>query len=399
MLAAIGDDLFNPLDPFYSVVLLLRVLAGGLLGVAAPIVFTWLLYFLLTLPMRRTERARWFLDLLELGLKSGRSPEAAVVEAASSRDRSLGARFHLLAAYLEQGMRLTQALAEVPRLLPRQVQAMLAAGERIGDVGRVLPACRLLLTDSVSQVRGALNYLILVGFLVAPFMIVIPIVVRVKVVPSFQQVFEGLGEGVPLPAFTRWVFATNGVLTLLQLVLMVALTFAVLAYVGGPRLRGWLADILPGATDGLAWGLPWRRKRLQRDFSAMLAILLDAGVPEAEAVRLAGDATANTLVRHRAERVRELLAQGVALSEALRVLDRAGELRWRLANALRGRSGFLRALTGWHQALDAKAFQLEQTAAQLATTGFVFYNGLVVACIFVGMFIVLINLISYASLW
>ena len=29
--------------------------------------------------------------------------------------------------------------------------------------------------------------------------------------------------------------------------------------------------------------LPWRRKRLQRDFSTMLAILLDSGVPESEA--------------------------------------------------------------------------------------------------------------------
>lgn len=31
----------------------------------------YLLYFLLTLPMRRTERARVFLDLLELGVKEG----------------------------------------------------------------------------------------------------------------------------------------------------------------------------------------------------------------------------------------------------------------------------------------------------------------------------------------
>jgi type II secretory pathway component PulF len=399
MLAYVGADMFDP-DPYYLVVVvLLRFAAGVLLGVVTPILLTWLLYFLLTLPMRRTERARWFLDLLELGLKNGRSPEAAIVEAAATRDRSLGVRFHLLAACIEQGMRLTQALAEVPRLLPRQVQAMLAAGERIGDVTRVLPACRLLLKDSLSQVRGALNYLILVGFLVAPFMILVPIVIRVKVVPKFYEIFEGLGEGIPLPAFTRWVFATHGLLTLLQVGLFALLALAVLAYIGGPRLRGWLADILPGATDGLAWGLPWRRKRLQRDFSALLAILLDAGVPEAEAVRLAGEATANSLVRCRAEKVTRSLAQGVALPEALRALDRSGELRWRLANALRGRSGFLRALTGWHQALDAKAFQLEQAAAQLATTGFVLYNGLVVACIFIGMFLALIGLLNHASLW
>src|SRR5260370_11609071 len=64
----------------------------------------YLIYFLLTLPMRRNERARLFLDLVQLGLKEGRTPEGAIVEAASSRDRSLGVRFHLLPPYPPAGM-------------------------------------------------------------------------------------------------------------------------------------------------------------------------------------------------------------------------------------------------------------------------------------------------------
>src|SRR5258708_37422450 len=84
----------------------------------------YLIYFLLTLPLRRNERGRFFLDLLEIGLKEGRTPETAFANAASSRDPSLGARFYLLAAYLEQGLSLSQALEQVPRLLPPQVRAM-----------------------------------------------------------------------------------------------------------------------------------------------------------------------------------------------------------------------------------------------------------------------------------
>ncbi len=116
-----------------------------------------------------------FLDLLELGLQEGRTPEAAVTGAAASRDRSLGVRFHLLAAHLERGLRLSQALEQVPRLLPPQVRAMLKTGERIGDIRKVLPACRLLLRDSVSSVRSALNYLILLAFAVTPAMVLVPI--------------------------------------------------------------------------------------------------------------------------------------------------------------------------------------------------------------------------------
>src|SRR5215831_15800590 len=75
-----------------------------LLGILPMAGSVYLVYFLLTLPMRRAERGRMFLDLVELGLKQGHAPEAAIVAAAASRDRSLGARFHLLAAYLEQGL-------------------------------------------------------------------------------------------------------------------------------------------------------------------------------------------------------------------------------------------------------------------------------------------------------
>ena len=61
------------------------------------------------------------------------------------------------------------------------------------------------------------------------------------------------------------------------------------------------------------------------------------------------------------------------------------------------RRGFVRALTGWHEALDAKAFQLEQAAAQVITTVLVLINGLIVASIMIAVFLVLIQLINGAS--
>src|SRR5439155_9624884 len=164
----------------------------------------YLIYFLLTLPMRRNERARFFLDLLERGLKEGRTPEVTVAEAAASRDRALGVRFHLLATYLEQGLRLSEALDRVPRLLPPQIRAVLRVGERIGDVAKVLPACRRLLQDPVSQVRAANNYLILLAFAITPAIIFVPLVLRVKVMPAYEQVFVGMVQGKSLPPSPSW---------------------------------------------------------------------------------------------------------------------------------------------------------------------------------------------------
>ncbi|MGH7971057.1 MAG: type II secretion system F family protein [Limisphaerales bacterium] len=390
-------------EPLQSLLgMLLGFVGYVVLGLAPAVLALYVIYFLLTLPLRRAERGRLFLDLLELGLNSGRTPEAALMEAAASRDRALGARFHLLTAYLEQGMRLEEALKAVPRLLPPQICAMLKTGQRIGDIRRVLPACRVALQGGISQVRGALNYLLLLCFLATPFMLFVPIFLKVKVLPSFQAVFSGMLEGAQLPAFTRFVFASTSSFLLFQAATLGLVWLLTLFYLGGPRLRSWFSRFIPGGEalgDWLLAALPWHRKRLQRDFSAMLAVLLESGVPEPEAIELAGDCTANRVFRVRARRARTLLSQGVSLPEAMGALDDSGELKWRFGNALRGKGGFVRALTGWHEALDAKAFQLEQTAAQLLTTAVVLFNGFVVACIMIGMFLPLIALLNRLTLW
>ena len=57
------------------------------------------------------------------------------------------------------------------------------------------------------------------------------------------------------------------------------------------------------------------------------------------------------------------------------------------------------ALTGWHDALEAQAFQQEQTAAQLVTTALVLLNGLVVGLIATGTFGAIIAVIKQGVLW
>jgi type II secretory pathway component PulF len=373
---------------FLSVIVSLIIEAGLLYGI----------YFFITIPLRRNERTRIFLDILELGLKDGQTPEAAIINASTSNDRSLGARFHLLAAHVETGIRLSAGLDRMPRLLPPQVVAMLKTGERIGDVGKVIPACRRLIGDGQSQVRGALNYVLILVLVVSPAAIAIPIMLNVMVIPKFKEVFAGMIEG-DLPPFTQLVLGSSHIMLWIQLAVIVATWFLLFAYAGGPRMRGWFHAALGPLPDWILFHLPWRRKRLQRDFSAMLAVLLDAHVPESEAVQLAGECTANSIIRRRAERIREQLAHGVKLPEAIRAIDDAGELQWRLSNALQRGRGFLSALNGWHEALDSKAFQQEQTAAQITTTGLVLFNGFIIACIVIGLFLPLIALINAATLW
>ena len=369
-----------------------------LLGLLPAAGVVYLIYFLVTLPMRRNERARLFVDLLQRGLREGRTPEATVVAAASTRDRSLGVRFQLLAAHIETGLRLGEALDRVPRAVPPQLAAFLKVGQQAGALEKVLPASRCFLRDPSSQVRGAMNYLILLVFAITPFTVYVPVMIAVKVLPSFKAVFSNM-TGRQMPAFSQMVFSQGSVFVIVELVMLLLLWSAAIAYMGGPRLRRRLGHIFPWMADWFSWRLPWRRKRLQRDFSAMLASLLDTGVPEAEAVMLAAESTANDSLQARARRACELLKGGTNLPEAMRAMDESGELQWRLANAVHGKSGFLKARAGGHEALDARAFQLEQSSAQLATTGMVLLNGFMVACITIAVFLVISSLMNEAVLW
>jgi type II secretory pathway component PulF len=138
---------------------------------------------------------------------------------------------------------------------------------------------------------------------------------------------------------------------------------------------------------------------MQRDFSAMVAILLDAGVPEARAIAMAANSTANQIVIGRSNLAIADLRAGKSLPEAMKQLDDSGGLHWRLANALHATNGFREALSGWLETLDAKAFQQEQAAAQAITTACVLLNGVMVGLITTGTFQALIAIINAGVLW
>jgi type II secretory pathway component PulF len=360
------------------------------LGVITVVIAT--IHDLLSRPLRRAESARLFLDLLEGALNAGQSAEATIISLAQSHDRMLGGRFNRLAGYVERGLHLGAALEKEPRFLLPQIAAMLHAGEKLGDFRRVLPACREILRDRPAAVRSAIHYMVLFIFILSPGAIGVMILTIVFVLPRFKEVAAGMD--VPLWPLTRFVFANAGWLIGFEIVLFLLLISATLLYVGGTQFaRRFQFRSFP-YVDWIAWHIPWKQKRLQRTFSAMLTVLLDGGVPEAEAVRLAGDCTANEICRHRARSMIIALQRGSNLDQAVRIFDDTGEFHWRLTNATHAREGFLTALRGWHEALDAKAFQQEEATAHAVTSGLVVLNGVVVALITTATFGIIITVLK-----
>ncbi|HXE42519.1 MAG TPA: type II secretion system F family protein [Candidatus Baltobacteraceae bacterium] len=378
-------DLFQFIFAFlwYAVLILLP---GG--------IFSLLLHYLLSLPMHRRDRALFFLDLIETVLQRGQPVEQAIVSAAENRDRAIGVRYFLVAAHIENGARLGEALEKEPAFLPPQVNAMLRAGEKLGDLKKVLPACREVLRIAPDTVRTTMHYMVALLLLFAPIAIWMICLLSVFVIPKFKEVAAGMN--VSLWPITTFVFRITPQLITFEIILFIALTIVAAIYIGGPGLVRWFQFRGLPIVDWLAWRLPWKRKRLQCTFSAMLAVLLDGGVPEAEAVRLAGDCTANGICRHRAQRVIAALQRGARLDDAVLAFDDSGEFHWRLSNATHARGGFLNAMRGWHESLDAKAFQQEEATAHAVTSGLVILNGALVALIATAMFGIIIAILRAA---
>jgi type II secretory pathway component PulF len=369
----------------------------GLFGLCVSMVMggglVFLLHYLISLPMRRAERARLFLDLAESALTRGRPLEETLISVSRSGDASLGTRFHLMAAWLERNLSLSDALDKVPRYLPPQITAMLKAGQKIGDLKKVFAACRQLLKDGVSQTRGAISYLVILTLVITPLGAFVLSMMQVAIIPKFRAISLGMGVGTNSSGI-EFLYHHGALLIMLQIGLLLLLWLAALIYIAGPRLAHWFPVL-----DQVYYRLPWRRKRMQRDFSTLLAILLDSGVPEPEAVALAADGTANTVFQRRAARVVENLRQGMNLTRAVEALDDSGEFAWRLANAEHGRTGFLGALAGWHESLDAKAFQQEQAAAHGITSALVLWSGLYVGAVAISAFTFLTSIINSSDLW
>jgi type II secretory pathway component PulF len=367
------------------------------LFILLPVVFfAAVLHLLYSIPFRRRERARFFLDLIETALLRGQSVEHVILSAAESHDRALSVRFYIVAAHIEGGLKLGESLGKEPCFLPPQISAMLRAGEKLGDLKSVLPACREIRRDAPAAVRSAVHYMVALLLVFSPIAVFMIWIMAEFVFPRFKEVASGVN--VELWPVTKFVFAFSPELVMFEVLLFLLLTFAAVVYVGGPGFVRWFQFRGLPFVDWIAWRVPWKQKRLQRTFSAMLAVLLDGGVPEAEAVRLAGDCTANEICRRRSLRVIAAIEKGIKLDEAVRAFDDSGEFHWRLTNATHARGGFLKALRGWHEALDAKAFQQEEATAHVVTSGLVILNGLLVALIATAMFGILLAMLNGALL-
>ncbi len=234
--------------------------------------------------------------------------ELARAEGGSRRGLAAGR----LAEALARGETLAGAVAADPQTYPPGVAAALEAGEKGGRLAEVLTT----LCDH-ARMDGALRYS-LSRALIYPLIISIGatvslLFIHARIVPMFRRMFEELC--IELPALTQLTLSGGA------LVLATLLVIGPAAVLAGLYLISWDSfgrfDFLDAARLRLpVVGRPVRRILLAR-WCATAGALFAAGVPEARAVRLAGESTGNLAVNRASAEIAAGLEAGVPLSQAM----------------------------------------------------------------------------------
>lgn len=214
---------------------------------------------------------------------------------------------------VEEGARLSEAIAQFPRVFPPQYRAAVTAGEQSGALDRVLGRLvkqlewEMWIRGTVTQafIYPAILFTAVCGMLVMLFAFLLPRITKV-----FAQ------TGVELPWPTRFVmscsdFLRNQGLALLSALVALALgTWIARRTAGGKRAIDRFLMMLPAIGATL-------RKVASARFVSSLRTLHHAGCPILTSLHLSRPAAGNATVEADVEFVTNLVEDGVPLTDAM----------------------------------------------------------------------------------
>ena len=219
-----------------------------------------------------------------------------------------------LAARLESGMSLTEAIEDQKGRIPPHLRGLVIAGARSHRLGDVLGEFSVFASIGVELRRRlwlSLAYPVLTLLLTLSVFAFVGIIL----IPQFESIFRDFG--VPLPGVTLAILGLadrHGRPS--------GRTLAVLAGLAGRRLRLGAYLFLPTATlRGLAGRVPlvggvWRWTSLS-EFCHLLALLLEHRLPMPEALRLSGDAVQDSGLQSATHHMAADVEDGKTLARAM----------------------------------------------------------------------------------
>lgn len=216
---------------------------------------------------------------------------------------------------VEEGSSLSEALHKHPKYFDELYCNLVATGEQSGALDTLLDriATYKEKTESLkARVKKAMNYPIIVVLV----SVVVTGILLVKVVPQFEEIFQGFGA--ELPTFTQLVIAISDQLQASWHILLIG----IIAGIFGLKALLKRSQKARDNRDRLLLKIPVVGPIVDKSTIARLtrtlATTFAAGVPLTEALTSISSATGNAVYREATENIRKDVSNGQALQSAMR---------------------------------------------------------------------------------
>ena len=217
-------------------------------------------------------------------------------------------------ADVEGGSSLADAMRKHPAAFDTLFTNMMAAGEAGGILDTILKRLAVYIEKNVklkAQVMAAMTYPIAVMAIAA----IVVAAILWKVIPTFANLFEGLGADLPLP--TRIVIVlSNSVVSYMPFIIIggVVMSVAFKRFYGTERGRR--------VVDGALLKVPVLggilRKVAVARFTRTLSTLLGSGVPILESLKITAKTAGNAIVEDAVMVTRAAIERGETVSGPLK---------------------------------------------------------------------------------
>lgn len=213
------------------------------------------------------------------------------------------------------GTNFANALRKHPRQFDELMCNLIESGEQSGSLETMLDRVAVYKEKSETlkkKIKKAMTYPIAVVVVA----IVVTSILLIKVVPTFEELFEDFGA--ELPAFTQMVIGISNFLQAWWLIFVAALIAFIFAFREAKLRSQKVAD----AVDRFVLKIPVIGeiiiKSVYARFARTLSTTFSAGVPLVEALTSTAGATGNVVYRTAVERVREDVSTGQQLNFSMR---------------------------------------------------------------------------------
>lgn len=214
---------------------------------------------------------------------------------------------------IEKGESLSSAFAEHPKIFPPIMVNMTAAGEASGSLDIAMDRIALQLEKS-NRISAAIKKALMYPIIVFIVMIAVVIVMLVKVIPSYSEMFKDLGTD--LPGITKAVQAISDFLINYWFV-VVPVVIGLIVFIAifnntdlGKHVTGKIALSIPAIKQLTV-------KTASAQMARTLSTLIGSGIPLVEAVEIAADVMGNVYFKEALHKAKEEIMIGQPLSRPI----------------------------------------------------------------------------------